>query len=382
MLQSQPVVAVYVRHKPSCPKQKHGEFYHACECPKWLRYSFNGKQHRLPAETRSWNLAEERANEKQHQLDAGTDTVIEHGSEKPTIKQAVEMFITGKNSQEFQAGTVAKYQNRLNRFDKFMSARSRFYPADVRLEDLEAYRATWKQQYPSSGTRQQVQTQLRSFLRYCYEAGWMTKLPKLSPIKVTETPTLPLSEDEYTKLLENIPVQFPDSAKAQKVRALVQLMRHSGLSIRDAVTLERSEIQHDSKLKLHRIVTSRQKTGTHVSVLIPPDVAKEVLAVLNGNPRYVFWNTGTGKEQSVVTNWQHDLRALFRGTFGQDTDFTPHCLRDTAAVEWLSAGIPMEEVSKLLGHESIRVTEQSYAKWAVARQDRLDSLVVTAWKQE
>src|SRR6266699_974509 len=100
MLQSKPTVAVYVRHKPSCPKAKHGEFYHACECPKWLRYSFNGKQHRLPAETRSWNLSEERANEKQHQLDAGTDTVIEHGSEKPTIKQAVETFLY----QQMQSG--------------------------------------------------------------------------------------------------------------------------------------------------------------------------------------------------------------------------------------------------------------------------------------
>ncbi len=378
-LQSKIIVAVYVRHKATCPKAKHGEFYHACECPKWLRYSFNGKQHRLPAETRSWNLAEERANEKQHQLDAGTDTVIEHGSEKPTIKQAVETFLTSKCSQELSTDVTGKFGRELVRFDEFMSTRSRFFPADIRLEDLEAYRATWKQQYPASSTRQQVQARLRSFLRYCYEAGWLTKLPKLSPIKVTETPTLPLSKDEYAKLIENIPMFF-DSSKTPKVRALVQLMRHSGLAIRDAVTLERSEIQHDSKLKLHRIVTSRQKTGTHVSVLIPPDVAKEVLAVLNGNPRYVFWDSGNGREQSAVTNWQHKLRKLFRGTFGEDTDFTPHCLRDTAAVEWLSAGIPMEEVSKLLGHESIRVTEKSYAKWAVSRQSRLDSLVTAAWK--
>src|SRR5204862_192025 len=82
-----------------------------------------------------------------------------------------------------------------------------------------------------------------------------------------------------------------------------------------------------------------------------------------GNPRYVFWNTGTGKEQSAVTNWQHDLRALFRGTFGEDTDFTPHCLRDTFAVSLLEKGVPLEEVSKLLGHESIKTTEKSYAKW-------------------
>jgi len=62
---------------------------------------------------------------------------------------------------------------------------------------------------------------------------------------------------------------------------------------------------------LHRIVTARQKTGTHASVPIPPDVAAEVIALLNGNPVYVFW-TGQGMETSATTNWQHDIRALFK----------------------------------------------------------------------
>jgi hypothetical protein len=39
-------------------------------------------------------------------------------------------------------------------------------------------------------------------------------------------------------------------------------MRHSGLAIRDTVTLERDELEWDSDAKLHRVVTSRQQTGT------------------------------------------------------------------------------------------------------------------------
>jgi len=155
-------------------------------------------------------------------------------------------------------------------------------------------------------------------------------------------------------------------------------MRHSGLAIRDAVTLETGEIQRDVRKKLTRVTTARQKTGTHVSVPLPPEVAAEILGLLNGN-RYVFW-TGSGLETSAVTNWQHDLRTLFRATFGRDTQFTPHCLRDTAAVGWLSAGVPLEEVSKLLGHSSIKTTEKSYAPWVRERQDKLDSLVVATWK--
>jgi integrase len=42
--------------------------------------------------------------------------------------------------------------------------------------------------------------------------------------------------------------------------------------------------------------------------------------------------------------------------------------------------VPLEEVSKLLGHESIKTTERHYAKWVKGRPDRLDSLVSATWK--
>ena len=41
--------------------------------------------------------------------------------------------------------------------------------------------------------------------------------------------------------------------------------------------------------------------------------------------------------------------------------------------------MPLEEVSKLFAHESIKTTEKHYAKWVKSCQDRLDNLVVGAW---
>ena len=46
-----------------------------------------------------------------------------------------------------------------------------------------------------------------------------------------------------------------------------------------------------------------------------------------------------------------------------------HRLRDTFAVDLLTKGVPLEEVSKLLGHESIKTTERSYSKWMKGRQN-------------
>jgi len=375
-----PVVTVFVRHSADCPR-KGDEFYKSCKCPKHLRWSHAGKQYRKSAKTRSWASAEQSKKRVEAAFDVNANPAKAAASATPetskTLDAAIELFIASKRTQGITAGVISKFVRELGRLSDFMSKRSKYFPAEIGQDDLEAFRSGWPEFYPSSFTRSRVQNRLREFLRYCYEAKWLDRIPKLSAIKVEEPPTLPLSDAEYNKLVKKIPEEFKDAVKAKKLRALVQLMRHSGLAIRDAVTLEREELQWDAKKKLHRIVTKRQKTGTHVSVLMPADVARELLDVLNGNPRYLFW-TGNGKESSVVTFWQHDMRRLFRAAGFPEGH--PHQLRDTFAVSLLEKGVPLEEVSKLLGHTSIKTTEDSYAQWVQARQDRLDSLVVATWK--
>ena len=83
------VVSVYVRHRATCSHASRGEFYRGCQCTKWLRYSRQGRQHRRPAGTRTWGIAEEKAADLQRQLDAGGAGVIPIiiKAEQPTISR-------------------------------------------------------------------------------------------------------------------------------------------------------------------------------------------------------------------------------------------------------------------------------------------------------
>ncbi|HVB58594.1 MAG TPA: tyrosine-type recombinase/integrase [Candidatus Acidoferrales bacterium] len=50
-----------------------------------------------------------------------------------------------------------------------------------------------------------------------------------------------------------------------------------------------------------------------------------------------------------------------------------HRFRDTFAVELMLAGVPLEIVSVLLGHQSVRITERHYSPWVRARQEQLEA---------
>jgi site-specific recombinase XerD len=371
-----PSIAIFTRHSERCPR--HGEEdWRKCNCRKHLRWTHNGKQYRQSARTRSWAQAEEERR-RQEQKFASSGGNAKPDTSPKTLDEAVSLFLIHKHNEGVKDKAYKAYKYTLDNLTAWMQQHAVFFPADLTSELLIRYQATWTKKLNSTATRSRVLTRIRGFLRFCHDEKWVERIPKMSKVRVDEVPTLPLTDEEYQKLLDTIPSTFK-AEKASRVRALIQLMRHSGLAIRDAVTLERDELTLDEARKLYRVVTKRQKTGTDVSVILPPAVSAEVLAVHNDNARYFFWNTGTGKETSAVTNWQHTLRTLFRAAgFPKGK---PHQLRDTFAVGLLLQGIPIEEVSLLLGHASIRTTEKHYSPWVQARQNRLDDLVTATFKE-
>lgn len=373
-----PIITIFVRHTEGC-KYAGDEFSRRCNCRKHFRWTQSGVQHRRKAGTRSWEEAEIIKRQLQDQL-AGRTPETRPEDNARTVQAAIDIFIKDKRVQGVTAGVLGKYIRELDRLRDFCERQSVFTVQAITRELLTGFCGTWESVYPSSYTRSKVRERLRSFLRYCFEAKWLERIPALPKIKVDEPPTLPLSDGEYKRLLDSVYGVIADKDRAAAVHALFQLMRWSGLAIRDALTLERGEIQHDKAKGLYRIVTARQKTGTHVSVPIPPDVAHEILAVLNGNPRYVFWS-GNGEEESITKTWaKYYIAPAFKAAgLAGEGHMMSHRLRDTFAVDLLGKGVPLEEVSKLLGHESIKTTERHYAKWCKGRQDRLDSLVMGTW---
>lgn len=85
------------------------------------------------------------------------------------------------------------------------------------------------------------------------------------------------------------------------------------------------------------------------------------------------------QKQLLVFSEEHGLTFL-RDLNSRNTTEWRHMFRDTFAIEMLLAGAPIDQVSILLGHASVRITEKHYSPWVRARQDQLEKSVQSAWQ--
>ncbi len=102
-------------------------------------------------------------------------------------------------------------------------------------------------------------------------------------------------------------------------------------------------------------------------------------AVPGVSQKYFFWS-GESKPDSPTGDWQRALKGVFKEA--RIPDGHAHRFRDTFAVSLLQAAVPMERVSVLLGHSSIKVTEKHYSPWVRARREQLEADVRRTWDSQ
>ena len=162
-------------------------------------------------------------------------------------------------------------------------------------------------------------------------------------------------------------------ANAQRLKAFVLVLRYSGMRIGDTVKCGVDQIDAN-KLFLYT-----QKTGVPVHCVLPDFVIRELEAAPKSSEGHFFW-TGKSKLHSAIGKWQRRLQTLFELAKVQSGH--AHRFRDTFAVALLLAGVPLERVSVLLGHQSVRITERHYSPWVRSRQEQLEQDLRRVWEQD
>ena len=366
------MLTIYRRHKKPCEHRSEGRKYRRCRCPIWVDGSLNGQEIRKSLNTTDWQKAQEFVREWE-----AMESEPKAPQEPMTIQTAAKAFVTDAEDQKLAGSTISKYRLLFKQLGIFAQNRGFRYLTELSVEGLGEFRSSWKDGPRSSAKKLE---RLRAFFRFAQDRDWVTKNPasKLKAPKVTLCPTLPYTREEMIRILaalekyrDEIPARGMENAL--RLRALVLLLRYSGVRIGDAISLTSDRVNQN------RLFLYTAKTGTPVNTVLPDFVLDALEACPKVTEVHYFWN-GTDKLDAIVGSWRRRLAKLFE--LAAVRNGHAHRFRDTFAVELLLAGVPIERVSVLLGHQSVRITERHYSPWVHARQEQLEQDLRRVWEQD
>jgi integrase/recombinase XerD len=360
------------RHRRRCKHRHEGRQYRHCDCPIHVDGFLGGRRIRNALRTRNWTRAKEMVRDWEI---AGRIVEEEQPQQLTTVADARKAFLADAKARNLRPATLYKYDLLLRQLQIFADNAGLTAVNQFDLNTLRKFRESWPNRNIAGKKKLEA---LRTFFQFCWESGWISHNPatKLKAPKTITPPTLPFNDDEVSRIIAAC-TQYSAKyggtghANAHRLLALVLLLLNSGLRIRDAVTLPRERIDDKGNLFLYTA-----KTGIPVKLPLPPAVVEALSNVIGTNSHYFFW-TGESKPKSAVGDWQRSLRKLFR--LASIPNGHPHRFRHTFAARLLQAGASLENVSRLLGHQSTRITEKYYAPWIKERQEQLEADVRRTW---
>ena len=260
--------------------------------------------------------------------------------------------------QDFASGTLERYKTSLKHTQEFINWKYKTSDIDIKAIDhafIMDY-DFWLRSVRKCGNNTAVKyiKNFKKIIKLCMAHGWLNKDPFLgykAKLKAVERPFL--SKEEIKTMYEKELV----SDRLTQVRDVFLFCCFTGLAYVDVKKLTKSHINIGVDGE-QWIFTRRQKTDTSTRVPLLP-VAKELVLRYDNHPQCVNSNVLF----PVVSNQtMNSYLKEIANVCGINKELTFHIARHTfATTVTLSNGVPIESVSKMLGHTNIKTT-QHYGK--------------------
>jgi integrase len=277
------------------------------------------------------------------------DMVLQHFSKmNETFSQRVGV--------DRAAGSYKHYQNSYCTLQSFLRGKYQLTDISFRalnyafIEDYHFYLRVEKKYKPA--TAKMCIAYLRKVVRDAIRQGILSKDPFFGfKTEKIESVHKSLTSEELEKILS---LELPDESTLCISRDMFAFACFTGLCYIDVRQLKAAEIIKEEDGS-RWIVSRRQKTGTPFSVRLM-DIPLSILERYEG--------TGSGGSVFPIPSARrvYDDLKIIAGKCEISKSISFHCGRHTfASLVTLSEGVPIETVSRMLGHKDIKTT-QIYAE--------------------
>jgi integrase/recombinase XerD len=396
------MLILYRRHKQGCKHytvtaagrtNSNARGNNNCRCPIWVDGFLAGGRKRINKSLKTANWT--KANEIVRDSEIAGRLMLDgpDAPEEPTgvlVRKACDDFLADLKAQHLAESTMKKYRVLLINhrkpedvekyspsLDEFCGVNGIKFVHQINTPVLVKFRGEWKDAGLSGGKKLE---RLRSFGRFLFDLEWWPQnfALRIKKPKDDSKPTMPFTHDQVKALLDAC-CRLPDwhgkldQENSKRARTFMLLARYSALRMCDVASCA------VDRLEGNRLFLYTQKTGVPVYMPLPDFVVAALETCPRKSEKYWFW-TGTGTKDTLTGNWRRTFRTICKlaGIVGGHE----HQFRDTLAIVALQAGVPIDRVSVLLGHKSVRVTEKHYAPWVLSRQTQVEADVTSVWQND
>ena len=260
--------------------------------------------------------------------------------------------------QEFAPGTLERYKTSLKHTIEFIQWK--YSVSDIDIKDIDHAFITEYEFFLRSvrkcanNTAVKYIKNFKKIVKLCISNGWLDKDPFVNyKAKIREVERDFLSQEEIQTIYEKVFV----TERLNQVKDIFVFACFTGLAYIDVkqLTLSNISIGIDGG---KWIFTHRQKTETASRIPLLP-IPQELIHKYAEHPQCINEN----KLLPVLSNQKmNSYLKEIADVCGIQKDLTFHIARHTfATTVTLTNGVPIETVSKMLGHTNIKTT-QHYAK--------------------
>lgn len=270
----------------------------------------------------------------------------------------IKKFIIGKTVKGCSKRTIRYYQNQLvfalNIIQKTVD--------DIEADDIRYYLALrQRRDGVSKVTADNELRVLKSFFQYLIQEEFITKNPaaKVDKIKYDRRRKSAFTDLEIEKIRM--------AAEGEREKMIVEVLLSTGCRVTELCGIKREDID-GNKVLVHgkgakdRIVYLNAKAELAIEIYMKQRHDKNEYLLAGGDSRALRHRKGWWKNPENVTDKplkQSTVELMMRKMAKRAgvEQANPHKFRRTCATMALRRGMPVEQVSKMLGHESLTTTQ-------------------------
>ena len=261
-----------------------------------------------------------------------------------TMPAAAQYFMACKKMEGYADGTLNNYKDLLMNFFMFV----RKDVNEVSTNDIRMFLYEYQKiRSVSNRTMDKYQQNLKAFFTWCFNEGHIDKniSYKLKPIKYEEKPRQALTQIEL-ETVRSVCSNIRD-------KAIVEFIYSTGCRVSELCGVKKNDVNwHEKTVHLFGKGSKHRTSFLNAKAEF---TLKQYLESREDDSEYLFVSLRKPHDKLKKCGVEKMFRDLSEKA-KLDKKLTPHILRHTTATTGLSHGMPIDEIQKMLGHESVNTT--------------------------